>query len=388
MMNRTRLALLPCTLALAIACGGDSSGPPAVASVDIATSAGDVAIGQSTQLSATARDAKGNPLSNRTITWSTSSTSIATVSTGGLVTGVAAGQATITATSEGKTATRVLNVVPPPVASVSVTATSNAVQAGQTTQLTAVTRDASNNVLPGRPVTWSTSNSAIASVSGNGLVTGLTAGTVTITATSEGKTGSTDIVVTTGNPADAPQVSSVSPATIVEGQPATITGTKFSADVAGNVVRVGGVTASVTAATPTSLQIIVPRLNCKPAQNVGVDVTVAGASSVPKQQPFAPAATFALAQGKQQIIGNPADFCLQFPASSANESYLIGVQSISESGSSLTPAKVTAEVAAGASTVSRASRASSSAVTSSAAATSRTFATAGLAAIAATLRDP
>src|SRR5688500_3079256 len=183
MMTRTRLALLlPCTLAFVVACGGDSSGPPAVASVDIAASASDLSIGQTTQLLATARDAKGNALSNRTITWSTSNTSIATVSTAGLVTGVAAGQVTMTATSVGKTATRMVNVIPPPVATVSVTAASNALQAGQTTQLTAVTRDAGNNILTGRTVTWSTSNSAVASVSLTGVVTGLTAGTATITA--------------------------------------------------------------------------------------------------------------------------------------------------------------------------------------------------------------
>src|SRR6185503_3870227 len=114
-----------------------------------------------------------------------------------------------------------VNIVPPPVATVSVTAASNALQVGQTTQLSAVTRDASNNVLTGRNVTWSTSNPSVASVSINGgLATALAAGTVTLTGTSEGKTGSTDIVVSSGNPADAPQLSAVTPATIIEGQAA------------------------------------------------------------------------------------------------------------------------------------------------------------------------
>ena len=251
MMNRIRLALLPlCTFALTVACG-DSSGPEPVASVDVSAPAGDIVVGQTTQLSATARDAKGNALSNRTIEWTTSTATIATVSTNGLVTGVAAGQATITATSEGKSGSRPVNVLPPPVSTVSVTAASNALQIGQTTQLTAVTRDASNNVLSGRSVTWSTSNPGVASVSLNGLVTALGGGTVTLTGTAEGKTGSTDIVVTAGNPADAPQLSAVTPATLVEGQAATITGSKFSPDPAGNVVRVGGVAALVTAASAT-----------------------------------------------------------------------------------------------------------------------------------------
>ena len=359
MMNRIRLALLPlCTLALAVACGGDSSGPPAVASVDIPAASSDVVLGQTLQLSATARDASGNALPNRTITWESSSPSIATVSANGLVTGVALGQAIITAKSAGKSATRTLNVIPPPVATVLVTAASNAVQAGQTTQLTATTRDGGNNIVTGRKVEWSTSNPAVASVSNDGLVTGLTAGTATIVAAAEGKTGSIDIFVTTGNPEDAPQISTITPATLVEGQTATITGTKFGPTVAANVVRVGGVAASVTAATATSLQIVVPKLNCKPAQNIAVEVTAAGATGIPKSHPFAPATTFTLAQGKQQILTNSADFCLQFGASAGNESYLIGVQSISESGASLTTAKVTAEVPAGAAVSGLASRTS------------------------------
>jgi hypothetical protein len=358
MMNRIRLALLPlCTSVLTVACGGDSSGPPAVASVDVSAPAGDVAVGQSTQLSATVRDAKGNALSNRTITWTTSAASIATVSTTGLVTGVTVGQVTITATSEGKAGSRSVNIVPPPVSTVSVTAGSNVLQIGQTTQLSAVTRDANNNVLSGRSVTWATSNPAVASVSINGgLVTALAGGAVTLTGTSEGKTGSTEIVITAGNPADAPQLSAVTPATLVEGQAATITGSKFSPDAAGNVVRVGGVPAVVTAVSATSLQIEVPRLNCRPAQNVSINVTVAGNTSAARSHPFAPASTFTLAQGKQQIIGNPADFCLQFSASGASESYLVGVQSISESGSSLTPVQFTGETAPGAVSSGAASR--------------------------------
>jgi hypothetical protein len=60
-------------------------------------------VGATTQLSATARDAQGNVLTGRTITWSTSSQGVATVSTNGLVTAAAVGAAQIRATSEGKT---------------------------------------------------------------------------------------------------------------------------------------------------------------------------------------------------------------------------------------------------------------------------------------------
>jgi hypothetical protein len=69
------------------------------------------------------------------------------------------------------------------------------VNVGQTTQLTATTRDANNNVLAGRAVTWSSSNTGIATVSSSGVVTGVATGSATITATSEGKSGTAAITV-------------------------------------------------------------------------------------------------------------------------------------------------------------------------------------------------
>jgi alpha-tubulin suppressor-like RCC1 family protein len=61
-------------------------------------------------LTATPKDAQGNPLLGRVVDWSTSASGIATVIPGGLVTAVAVGTATITATSEGKTAQATITV--------------------------------------------------------------------------------------------------------------------------------------------------------------------------------------------------------------------------------------------------------------------------------------
>src|SRR5213079_2567308 len=71
------------------------------------------------------------------------------------------------------------------------------VAVGSTVQLTATPKDANGNPLTGRVVTWQSSNSAIASVNGSGLVSGVAAGgPVTITATSEGRSGTPAITVT------------------------------------------------------------------------------------------------------------------------------------------------------------------------------------------------
>ena len=337
-MTHTRLGLLSLVaLPMMLACGGESSGPPSVASIDILGSTADIQVAGTVQLSATVKDAKGNTLTGKTVAWSTSSGGIATVSNGGLVTGVSSGTASITATVDGKTASRNVTVISSPVASIAVTAASTVLAIGGTTQATAVLRDAAGAVITGRTVAWSSSNNSIATVNATGVVTGVGQGKATISATAEGQVGSVEISV------DPPTVASVSPSPMIEGQPATITGTKFGTTPAANVVRIGGVVAQVTAASATTLQIIVPSV-CKPEQSVSVDVTTNGSTSLSKPSPFKPSKTFALALGQIQLISNPSDFCLQFPATTATETYLIGLQSISENVTSLTSANVVGDV--------------------------------------------
>jgi hypothetical protein len=67
-----------------------------------------------------------------------------------------------------------------------------------TVQLTATPKDATGAALAGQTVTWTTSNSAVASVSSSGLVTALTVGTAIITATSGGKSGTVTMTVVDG----------------------------------------------------------------------------------------------------------------------------------------------------------------------------------------------
>src|SRR5207247_8917351 len=82
-----------------------------VASVTVTPRPATVGIGQTVQLTATPKDANGNVLTGRVVTWASNNTAVATVGSTGLVSGVAQGQATITATSEGKTGTAAMTVV-------------------------------------------------------------------------------------------------------------------------------------------------------------------------------------------------------------------------------------------------------------------------------------
>jgi parallel beta-helix repeat protein len=81
------------------------------------------------------------------------------------------------------------------VASVTVTLAASSLQVGQTTQATAVARDGSGATISGASFTWSSSNTAIATVSTSGLVTAKASGSASITATSGGKTGSQSLSV-------------------------------------------------------------------------------------------------------------------------------------------------------------------------------------------------
>src|SRR5207244_2053813 len=101
-------------------------------------------------LTATNKDANGNVLTGRVVTWASSNTPVATVSSTGLVTGVAQGQATITATSEGKQGMAAITVTALPVASVTVQPMAANVPLGLTVQLTATLKDANGNVVTGR----------------------------------------------------------------------------------------------------------------------------------------------------------------------------------------------------------------------------------------------
>jgi hypothetical protein len=91
--------------------------PPAVVTtVIVAPSTASIVVGATVSLSATVKDALGNVMTGQSVTWSTSNAGAATVSATGVVTGVGAGSATISATCAGKSGTSGVTVssVPPP----------------------------------------------------------------------------------------------------------------------------------------------------------------------------------------------------------------------------------------------------------------------------------
>ena len=112
-MKRT-LALLLGSLALS-SCGdsgGKTTGPDStpVSTITLSHAALTLGVGSSQRLVATTRQQDGTLLTDRAITWTTNDSSVASVSTTGLVIALRVGSATITATSEGKTSTAAVTV--------------------------------------------------------------------------------------------------------------------------------------------------------------------------------------------------------------------------------------------------------------------------------------
>jgi len=174
----------------------DSSGPATlvVARVVVTPNAATVPVGESAALQAEAQTNDGRAVAGRSVAWSTATPQLISVTNDGQVTGVAVGSATVTATIDGKSGSATVTVTPALVNTVSVELPAT-LDPGDTVQATATLRDRAGNALTGRTVTWTTSNTAIAQITQAGWVTALTAGTVTITAQSEGKTGSASLQV-------------------------------------------------------------------------------------------------------------------------------------------------------------------------------------------------
>ncbi|HVD04441.1 MAG TPA: Ig-like domain-containing protein, partial [Gemmatimonadaceae bacterium] len=195
------LAALAAALVVVACGGGDGSTTPkpaTVASVTMSQPAASMDVGATLVLTATPKDGSGNTLTGRATTWSSSNINVASVSDGS-VTAASVGTATITATIDGKTATTEVTVHLAPVATVTVSPSTRTIIVSGVAQLTATLKDAHDNTLTGRTITWSSSDETKVTVSATGVVTGVALGTVTIAATSETKAGTATVTVSDGS---------------------------------------------------------------------------------------------------------------------------------------------------------------------------------------------
>ena len=169
----------------------------AVTSVSISRTSLSLEIGASYTLSSTVLP---EDATNKSCTWKSSNTSVATVSNSGIVTAVSAGSATITVTTSDGGYTASCNVTVQDDVVETVNVTSVKMTNSTLTMYTGGTRTLSYTIYPSNAtnqnVTWTTSDAGVVTVSSSGYVTAQKAGTATITVkTSDG--GYTDKCVIT-----------------------------------------------------------------------------------------------------------------------------------------------------------------------------------------------
>jgi hypothetical protein len=162
-----------------------------------------VGVGGTITLFAAVGDANGNPVLNPSVSWTSSADTTAGVTGMGdtaRVTGRKQGIATITATSGGLSDSHTVQVAgsAAPVASVTVVPASVHLAVGDSLAFRAEPRDSAGTLLPDRPVSWFSADSAtiqLYSYGTTGIVWARAAGTAVLRATSEGKAGQATITV-------------------------------------------------------------------------------------------------------------------------------------------------------------------------------------------------
>lgn len=152
--------------------------------------------GTTTQLAAVVLDQRGHPLATQpTISWGSSDEAKATVDSSGLVTSVAAGSATITATAGLLSDTCVVTVQTPVVTSITITPAGFTIDDDETQELTGEVIDQNDVAMAGEVINWSSDDTGVATVDSSGVVTAVGPGVVTITAESDTDPGVTADVV-------------------------------------------------------------------------------------------------------------------------------------------------------------------------------------------------
>ena len=170
--------------------------PPPVATLVLSPVPRSLWVGHTLQLEATPLDASGARLRGRQVAWESSDSETADVSPRGVVTARNPGSVTITATSDGRSDSVQIEVMPVRVESVRVRPWRRIVAQRSTVQFTAVVRGSDSSRLTDRPVNWATSDPGALEVSPDGVATGISPGIAELTASCEEEATTVSVRVT------------------------------------------------------------------------------------------------------------------------------------------------------------------------------------------------
>ncbi|HEY2379304.1 MAG TPA: Ig-like domain-containing protein [Gemmatimonadaceae bacterium] len=167
--------------------------PKRVATISVSLPPGALHAGDRVQLVATPED-KRHEAVQTAVHWASADEAIAIVSQEGVVSAKSPGEVLVWAESQGVRAMARIEVSPAPVVSVQPVVPS-VLEVGESAELSAKMFDASGEVLDGRPVRWSSSDSSIAEIIGDRVVRARSAGVARLTCNSEGKLATAAVAI-------------------------------------------------------------------------------------------------------------------------------------------------------------------------------------------------
>lgn len=170
--------------------GGNPVQKP-VHSIEITPAELSIHVGENKQFFTQLKDSSGKLLSGRNIAWHSSSPNNGSINSAGMLTALAEGSTTVTASVEGKyesVEVEILLPIPPvrTVTQVELNTTFELLEEGQQLQLLATPRDENGEVVEDRVIGWTSNNTNVLLVEPDGVVTAVGAGTTTIKAKVEG----------------------------------------------------------------------------------------------------------------------------------------------------------------------------------------------------------
>ena len=169
--------------------------PPRPATVTVSPATAELtALGATAQLAAQVLDQYGQVMANANVSWSTSAAQVAAVDGSGLVTAAGNGAATITATAGSASGTAAVTVRQE-VSAVAISPAAGTVVERDTLRLVAEATDANGHVMAEAEFAWASGDDEVAMVDATGLVTGVGAGEVEVTASASGVVGRAELLV-------------------------------------------------------------------------------------------------------------------------------------------------------------------------------------------------
>lgn len=270
------------------------SKPAAVlSSITVSPSSASIQAGSTQQFSAVGYDQYNNAMSGIIFVWSSSNLNVASVTavnsegeTDGVASAIAAGNSQIKVSANGVSATASLTVTAPPpppppptVTTINVISSNTSITVGSTQQFSALATDQNGMAMSGVWFTWTSSDSTVATIDDNGLVTAIAEGSVQISASAQGVSSNAVSLAVTAAPCNCPiTITKLSPPMALAGSgdlvSLTITGTGF---VSGALVNFGSNILTPSAVSSTSIAVTVPAAELTsvtpPNQPLAVSVT-------------------------------------------------------------------------------------------------------------------